>query len=35
LGLNKNEAMKETVAKLNMDSEAEIKASFDLLKKLQ
>jgi hypothetical protein len=35
MGLNKNEALKETAAKLNMNSEAEIKASFELLRKLQ
>jgi putative membrane-bound dehydrogenase-like protein len=35
LGLNKNEALKETAAKLTMNSESEIKASYELLKKLQ
>ncbi len=35
LGLNKNEAWKETAAKITMDSESEIKASFELLRKLQ
>ena len=35
MGLNKNEALKETAAKLNMNSEAEIKASYELLRKLQ
>ena len=35
MGLNKNEAWKETAAKITMDSESEIKASFELLRKLQ
>ena len=35
MGLNKNEALKETAEKLNMNSEAEIKASYELLRKLQ
>jgi len=34
LGLNKNEALKETAGKLSTESESEIKASFELLKKL-
>ena len=35
MGLNKNEVWKETAAKITMDSESEIKASFELLRKLQ
>jgi len=34
LGLNKNEGLKETAAKLSIDSESDTKASFELLKKL-
>ncbi|SDM30670.1 putative membrane-bound dehydrogenase domain-containing protein [Daejeonella rubra] len=34
LGLNKNEALKETAEKLSTDSETDVKASFQLLNKL-
>ncbi|WP_306550201.1 PVC-type heme-binding CxxCH protein [Daejeonella sp.] len=34
MGLNKNETLKETAAKITMDSESDIKASYELLKKL-